>query len=435
MTAYRYVSGIPLAVSAGAVVAVFVAGVKTTVVMLATTAYFISGTSFYSTAPRPAPTVEGAQQQLHGYTTQSITASKQSQYSSTIFPVSGLNAPTMGQSLRDGETKLNDELQTNPDTHVVVGESLGAGVQTVWLQHHANGADSSAPAADKLEFVMKASPSRPNGGILARFPGLYIPILDIPFVGATPQSQYKTTDIVKQYDGIGDFPEYPLNLLAVANALAGYFVLHPYYGDVDPTSPDNNVQVVGNTTYITVPTKHLPLLEPFRAMARLLGITKTPVLDAIEPVLKVLIETGYDRSNYGAATPAKLFPPVSRLIAAAPQLVDAVRQGVSSLTNPVASVVAPQVTASAVSPSATNRQQLQDTSKPKQELKQPKLPKLQLPKLPPIKLPNFFAPKAGDKNVQNTPSGSGTDKPATSAVSAPKHETADHKSSDSKSGD
>lgn len=461
----RHVSGIPLAVSATTVVAVVVAGVKTTVVMLTATAYFIAGTSFYSAAPRPAPTVEQAQQAMHGYTDKTITASEVNQGSSTIWPVSGLNAPTMGQSLRDGEAKLDNDLKADPnEDHVVMAFSLGAATVSYWELRHANGADPSAPAANKLEFILIGSPSRPNGGILARFPGLYIPLFDIRFIGATPQTEYKTTDVVKQYDGIGDFPKYPLNLIALANAFAGYLTLHPDYSNVDPNSPDNDVQVVGNTTYITVPTEHLPLLEPFRAAARLLGIKRTPLLDAIEPALKVLVELGYDRENYGQATSAQLLPPVSRLVAAVPQFVDAVRQGVMSLTKPAAAAV-PPVATSAVDPSTTTRQQSQgqpkqdlprvsntaavdaspahevtkpdlqpssdaapaDSSKPKQGLK---LPKLQLPKLPPFKLPKPFAPKSGSKSVQDVSSGNGTDKPVAPAASAPKHEAAGHTSND-----
>jgi hypothetical protein len=47
----------------------------------------------------------------------------------------------------------------------------------------------------------------PNGGILARFPGLYIPILDLSFNGDEPtDTQFDTVVITRQYDGLADFP-------------------------------------------------------------------------------------------------------------------------------------------------------------------------------------------------------------------------------------
>lgn len=343
--------------------ATFFAGLKTVVVILTATGYFIAGTSLYDPAPKKPPTVEQAQQMLHGYTTQPITGSAVDDYPATIWPVSGLTAPTMEQSMNIGSANLDRYLRSAHDPTVVDGTSLGAVTATKWLQEHANGKDPSAPAADQVEFVLVANESRPNGGILMRFNGLYIPILGIPFIGATPQTQYKTTDVAKQWDGFADFPEDSANVLAVLNALMGIAILHPDYSNVDPTSPDNNVQVVGNTTYITVPTKHLPLLEPFRALARMLGVTKTPLLDAIEPALKVLVETGYDRSNYGAATPAKPFSSIPRLIAAMPQLVDAVRQGVESLVHPT-SPVQQQVPLSSVQPDTPSLQQASVSSMP-----------------------------------------------------------------------
>ena len=83
----------------------------------------------------------------------------------------------------------------------------------------------------------------PNGGILARFPGLYIPILDLSFNGPEPtDTPFDTVVITRQYDGVADFPLYPLNLVADLNAVLGFFYVHPYAFDVslapDPsTSP------------------------------------------------------------------------------------------------------------------------------------------------------------------------------------------------------
>ena len=59
-----------------------------------------------------------------------------------------------------------------------------------------------------------------------------------------------------------------------------------------------DVQDFGDTTYITVTPKVLPLVQPLH------GIGLTPLADLIEPALRVIIEeTGYDRSiPYGQPT-------------------------------------------------------------------------------------------------------------------------------------
>ena len=62
----------------------------------------------------------------------------------------------------------------------------------------------------------------PNGGLFARFPGLYIPIVDLSFNGPAPtDTQFHTDVIIRQYDGVEDFPLYPLNVVADLNALLG----------------------------------------------------------------------------------------------------------------------------------------------------------------------------------------------------------------------
>jgi PE-PPE domain len=50
-------------------------------------------------------------------------------------------------------------------------------------------------------YVLVENPSRPNGGVMQRFNGLTIPILDISFSGATPETGDPTIDIARQYSG------------------------------------------------------------------------------------------------------------------------------------------------------------------------------------------------------------------------------------------
>ena len=81
--------------------------------------------------------------------------------------------------------------------------------------------------------MLIANPNRPNGGILERFKGVYVPVLGVTGSGATPtDTQYQTVDISRQYDGWSDFPTNPLNVVADLNAGMGILYLHGGYGSV-----------------------------------------------------------------------------------------------------------------------------------------------------------------------------------------------------------
>ena len=76
--------------------------------------------------------------------------------------------------------------------------------------------------APDIDFVLSGDLNLPNGGLLARFPGLYIPILDISFNGPAPtDTQFDTVVITRQYDGLADFPLYPLNVVSALERGAG----------------------------------------------------------------------------------------------------------------------------------------------------------------------------------------------------------------------
>ena len=69
----------------------------------------------------------------------------------------------------------------------------------------------------------------PTAALLARFPGLYIPILDLSFNGPAPtDTPFDTVEITRQYDGFADFPLYPLNVISLLNAVLGAVYVHPY---------------------------------------------------------------------------------------------------------------------------------------------------------------------------------------------------------------
>ncbi len=187
-----------------------------------------------------------------------------------------------------------------------------------------------APATDQLDFFLMGSPNRPNGGIMQRFPGLYVPILDIRLDGSTPtDTPYTTTDIAWEYDTAADFPLYPINLLADINsAVAGPF-LHGNYFMANYNGPRAFPDsTVGNITYITLAPPHLPLLLPLYY----LGFPKAP-LDLVEPALTVMVDWGYDRSiSPGTPTRARLIPRVNPITATV-DLIKAVGEGVRNFCN------------------------------------------------------------------------------------------------------
>lgn len=235
-------------------------------------------------------------------------------YSGGFWPVSsgGFSDPTYGAAVEEGLESLTDTIAAGGDTSnpvIVFGYSEGAVVVTEYMRDHPDAGNT---------YVLVGNPNRPNGGILQRFNGFYIPILDIPFNGATPTDGDPVIDIAYRYDGWADFPKYPLNLLATANALVGIALLH---GRADQnvtaqTLADAEVSTHGNTTYYLLNTDHIPLLIPFE------GLVPDQLLDAIDRPLRTLIELGYDRSDYGQPTQAELLPPLQHADADVDEVAD-----------------------------------------------------------------------------------------------------------------
>ncbi len=154
---------------------------------------------------------------------------------------------------------------------VVLGFSQSASVATAEMRYLASLPADLRPGPDQLSFVLLGDPNNPNGGLLARFPGLFVQPMGLTFSGATPSNLYPTTVYTRQYDGFADFPQYPLNIPADLNALLGIYDAHGTYqeltpaqvaaGVVQPVSPADVY-----TTYILHPSEQLPLLEPLRGI-------------------------------------------------------------------------------------------------------------------------------------------------------------------------
>ena len=178
--------------------------------------------------------------------------------------------------------------------------------------------------------MLGGDPNLPNGGFAGRFPGLYIPILDLSFNGPAPtDTQFDTVVINRQYDGFADFPLYPLNVISLLNAVLGFFYVHMYAFDVslapDPTTSPPYQSKNGDTDYYFFETEDLPLFGPLRT----LGVPE-PLIDVVEPFFRVLVELGYDRSIApGEPTPARLIPPLNPVTVAA-DLVNAIGEGINN---------------------------------------------------------------------------------------------------------
>ncbi|KAA0116035.1 PE-PPE domain-containing protein [Mycolicibacterium sp. P9-22] len=267
----------------------------------------------------------------------------------------GLQGAKWDVSTGEGLSMLNSTLvdtlaQDPPNTPVVIfGYSQGANIVSRQKRNLAGLPEDQT----YLSFVMIGNTNRPNGGLFERLAFLgHVPILDATFGLPAPTDTCDhicATDIAFRYDGVADFPLYPLNALAMLNAIAGFWYVHGTYlapnedSDVgelpDGYTPaelaeqlanEDNWDEHGDTRYITIPTKTLPIVRPFLEFA---GFTGTgflikPIVTLLTPVLEVLIEAGYDRSlSYGVPAPFRLIPRINPFVLAR-DVVDAIGEGI-----------------------------------------------------------------------------------------------------------
>lgn len=232
-----------------------------------------------------------------------------------FWPFPGLRSLRFDESVAVGVVNLDDCLRGNSCTvtdqpFVSTGHRRLTDTTYTVFGYSQSGTISSIqkseliarPSTARVSFVFNSNPNRPNGGILQRFVGAYIPILGVTFNGATatdsPRSAPLTTvDFIHQYDPIGDFPTNPLNLLSLVNSLPGFLYQHPE-GEHGEAELQGQYQ---DTTYYLFPTVTLPLLAPLMVVPYVGPLIAT----MLDPPLRVLVETGYDRTiNPGAPTPA-----------------------------------------------------------------------------------------------------------------------------------
>nr|WP_308205951.1 PE-PPE domain-containing protein [Mycobacterium intermedium] len=201
------------------------------------------------------------------------------------------------------------------------------------------------PAPDQLGFTLLGNPMNPNGGLLARFPGLSLPSLGLDFYGATPpDTPYPTNIYTLQYDGFASFPRYPLNFISDLNAFLGIQTIHGKYPslDINNLPPGYNVVTlpgsesltgVGETNYYMITHPDLPIMAPIKAIPIIGG----PLNSLLEPNMRILVNLGYGDPNVGYSTgpanvptPFGVFPDVDYLQVGG-MLVNGAQQGFTNM--------------------------------------------------------------------------------------------------------
>ena len=207
---------------------------------------------------------------------------------------------------------------TDPPPHLE--RSAGAdrfvvhGVQLLAERRHRRAGKSDLiahpPSGTAVNFVFVSNPGRPNGGILERFVGAHVPILDVTFTGATVTNSHiahplTTVDAVHQYDRSPTSPP-TRSTCSPGRLAAGFRLRHPEGHSGHPSARQYQ-----DSTYYLIATDTLPLLRPLTIVPFLGSLLAT----TMDPPLRVLVETGYNRTiNPGAPTTAKYlyFPTRSR---------------------------------------------------------------------------------------------------------------------------
>jgi hypothetical protein len=220
-----------------------------------------------------------------------------------------LGALTLGQSIHAGVLPLDQAISTeiaNGNKVLVWTTSQSSTVATNEIR---NLMAAGSPFTGELSFILTGNPNNPDGGAFERFTGLYIPGLDVPFNGATPpNAPYNIQVFTNQYDGVSDFPEYPLNVVSDTNALFGFvFGAHdyaPYAPYTTPIQLSTSPGYTGSTTYMFDLTQNLPLVTPLRDLPAPCG---TALADLLQPDLRVISDMGYGSGEYpNLPTPARL---------------------------------------------------------------------------------------------------------------------------------
>jgi PE-PPE domain len=310
------------------------------------------------------------------------------------YPLDSDGFPSLSTSVGQGAAILESTIladQAAGDGSTVFGYSQSSTLAGVTMQlldpHGLN--DSTEPNAP--QFLLIADPNAPNGGLFERFNGfettsgqttvdpLNLASLGLSFNGATPSDDYVTSVYSLEYDGLADFPRYPLDFLSDLNAFLGIEDLHGTYlnfakGETGPTPEDIALAQLlpgsadygaGNpdslTNYYMITTINgEPVTPP------LVELLPTQLQELLGPDLTYLINLGYGDGSLGYSdtpanvpTPFGLFPDVNASTVLSTLVTDT-EQGIQNLTSGTDPYAAATESATSALVSATSEQSLPD---------------------------------------------------------------------------
>jgi hypothetical protein len=258
-----------------------------------------------------------------------------------LYPLTGVHSLPLDTSVSEGVTIVNNSIENNiaaGDVSTVFGYSQSGIIASLEMEQLD---PSGTPSPDPVDFVLIGDPMNPDGGFWERFAGLDIASIGATLYGATPADDFTTVIYTGEYDGVADFPQYPLNLLSDLNAELGFLYVHGTYPDLTPTqvTPVSDggdaIQLMTSgpteTTYYMIPTTDLPLLDPVRDIP----VIGNPLADLLQPDLTYLVNLGYGDPLQGWSTgPANvatgfgLFPPFSDIEKLPGLLLSGTEQGI-----------------------------------------------------------------------------------------------------------
>jgi PE-PPE domain-containing protein len=300
-------------------------------------------------------------------------------YPATFFPLvifSGwcpnLSCDTWDKSVGQGVTSLATQVgiqladhTPNPDGSpdiVIFGYSQGGAVVSRELVALNNDPNLTQEQKDRITAVTIGNINNPLG-LWSRLSFLpTIPILDISFGPQLPTDGISSTNYSFEYDPVGDAPQYWGNPVTMLNALAAFGYVHGYYlspnenGTTDTLpygytpGPDGTLAYAidhtehiqyQNATFVLIPQQGaLPLYQPFVDLATTTGTRALvdPVISLIQPVTKVIINLGYDRTtNPGIARTLSILPadPFQNWFTVGENLAGGVVEGVTNVVDGV----------------------------------------------------------------------------------------------------
>ncbi len=260
-----------------------------------------------------------------------------------LYPVSGVKDLTLDVSLARGLIQLDNAINAT-----ITPGAGGGNIAVFGVSQSAILASLEMPKLlaegflpSQVTFSLAGNEFNPNGGLLARFPGLSTPSVGITsWGGATPSNDFPTTMWTLEYDGFADFPKYPIDIFADLNAVMGIAFVHGTYATLTPQQlgmafPLPQSGAPSMTTYMGIPTQNLPLLDPVRAIP----VIGHPIADLLQPDLRYLVNWGYGDPSSGFSTgpadvptPFGFLPPLSATTALGPDLISGTQQGIGAFT-------------------------------------------------------------------------------------------------------